>query len=154
MVLLTWRHLHFAGQSPSKSPAGVNRRNAVLFTRKKQAASSAGGGTPSKADNEADSEVTKGPAGRSSSSKKVLLSTDDLELAETEVRSPQPPPPPPPAESADEMASIKTPKKKNAPKSPPKSPPKQNKKTAGRNLVWMHRHVIANRYKMSVPGLL
>jgi len=39
-----------AGATPVKSPAGVNRRNAVLFTKKKQAAVAPTGDTPSKED--------------------------------------------------------------------------------------------------------
>jgi len=118
------------GGSPAKSPAGVNRRNAVLFTRKKQAQVT----TPSKGDEE-ETKSTKPstPAGRASS-KKVLSSTDqNLELIENEVRSPQPPPPPP--ESADEGTPTKATRKKPAStsKSPPKSPAKATggKKAAG-----------------------
>jgi hypothetical protein len=56
--------LQSAATSATKSPIGVNRRNAVLFTRKKQAAAVS---TPEPRDD--DSE-------------------DDLENRETEVQSP------------------------------------------------------------------
>lgn len=45
-----------ASASPAKSPAGVNRRNAVLFTRKKQAASAS---APSASDAKEDAKSSK-----------------------------------------------------------------------------------------------
>ena len=113
--------------SPSKAPAGVNRRNAVLFTRKKQAQATT---TAPSNDKEDDETKSKPSTPSRAASKKVLSSTDqNLELIETEVRSPQPPPPP---DSADELGTpSKGSRKKAAPKSPPKSPAKGNKKSVG-----------------------
>ena len=64
--------------SPSKSPAGVNRRTAVLFTRKKQQAA--------EANDESKSEET--PTKSGGKNKKIQnLSEDALENQETEVQS-------------------------------------------------------------------
>merc|ERR550534_2670925 len=65
--------------SPAKSPAGVNRRTAVLFTRKKQQA------IPS-----AEPEETESPPNNTETSKKKgviqALTDETLENQETEVQ--------------------------------------------------------------------
>merc|ERR1711993_105495 len=68
--------------SPAKSPAGVNRRNAVLFTRKKQAAVQ-----PSNADEK--TETVSNTKTDKKNKKVTALSDDILENQETEVQGAQ-----------------------------------------------------------------
>ena len=100
-------------QSPAKSPAGVNRRNAILFTRKKQAASASSNDQSEDAPKEEEPKRT---------SKKVLSSTDE-NLESIEVRSPQPPDMSA-THSTDESPKKKASAKMPAPKSPAKAPKK------------------------------
>ncbi len=114
-----------ASSSPAKSPAGVNRRNAVLFTRKKQAAAkepeggetgddtAAAGKSPAKVTSRAASDASTA-ADKRRSRDAAPESADagvDLEMQETELQSPAPeeqtvlrsesPPQPPSADAAD-----------------------------------------------------
>ena len=67
-----------ATSSPSKSPAGVNRRTAVLFTRKKQQAAEAS----------EETKIDENPpkSGNKKKSSIQVLSDDNLENQETEVQ--------------------------------------------------------------------
>merc|ERR1711993_41659 len=67
--------------SPAKSPAGVNRRNAVLFTRKKQAAVQ-----PSNADEKTETVSNTKTDKKNKKEKVTALSDDILENQETEVQ--------------------------------------------------------------------
>ena len=67
--------------SPAKSPAGVNRRNAVLFTRKKQAAVQ-----PSNADEKTETLSNTKTDKKNKKEKVTALSDDILENQETEVQ--------------------------------------------------------------------
>ncbi len=94
--------------SPAKSPAGVNRRNAVLFTRKKQAAAAPVTDAP---------ETNVKPKDR-----KAALDDDILEEQETEVQSPRPP------SSTATSIAAETPKK-----TPPEKKPKKKRGRKPRN---------------------
>jgi hypothetical protein len=79
-----------AGQStsPAKSPAGVNRRNAVLFTRKKQAAAAP---SSEAADDKPGEDEDTSAATTDKKTKKKQPQTileDDIANQETEVQSP------------------------------------------------------------------
>jgi len=79
-----------SNQSPVKLTGGVNRRNAVLFNKKQKKQATSAPSNELAEDASAGKEEEQ-PVLSKRASTKVLSSTDDnLELLETEVRSPKP----------------------------------------------------------------
>ena len=109
--------------SPAKSPAGVNRRNAVLFTRKKQAAVQP---SSENADDKSEEMPSKADKKKKPSSAAVqALSDDMLENQETEVQG---------ATTASTAASKSTTADGKPPGKKRGRKPKQDKKDAEKPL--------------------